>query len=124
MWAKKTLGILLSLILSLFALPYATPHLFAFGGGRQDAGQPREVEVTGRVRLVGTSRFPSLVISGEERDWFIDGGEREKLMGLQQQVVTVRAQKHTYEMRLANGLVSHSHYVLRNIVIVRVEGER
>jgi len=77
-----------------------------------------EVEVTGRVRLVGTSRFPSLVITNEERDWLIDDGEREKLMGLQQQVVTVRAQKHPYDVFLANGLFSHRHYVLRNIVIV------
>jgi len=111
---KKAMGILL-----LIMLLHATPHLFALGSG----GQPSEVEVTGRVRLVGTSRFPTLVISGEERDWFIADEERERLMALQQQVVTVRAQKHTYEVFFANGLVSHRHYVLRDTVIVRVGGE-
>jgi len=111
MLTKKTVGILLLLIL--------LPAPFAFGDAGQNVEQPMEVEVTGRVRLVGTSRFPSLVITGEERDWFIDDGEREKLMGLQQQLVRVRARKYAYEVFFANGLFSHRHYVLRNVVIVQ-----
>ena len=117
MRARKTTGVLL-----LLALLSATPRLFAFVGGGQSVGEAMEVEVTGRVRLVGTSRFPLLVITSGERDFFIDDDEHEKLMALQQQVVTVKAQKHTYEVFLANGLFSRRHYVLKNIVIVRVGG--
>jgi len=104
------------LCVTLYATLCATPNLFAL------ECRPEEVEVTGRVRLVGTSRFPSLVITGEERDWFVDDGELAKLMGLQQRIVTVRARKHIRQMVFANGLVSHSHHVLSDIVIVRVEG--
>ena len=43
-------------------------------------------------------------------------------MNLQQQIVTVRAQEYAYEVFLANGLLSHRYYVLRNIVIVSVKG--
>ena len=110
----------LAMVLLLLALLSATPHLFAFGGGGQSVEEPMEIEATGRVRLVGTSRFPSLVITYGERVLFIDDEEQEKLMDLQQRIVTVRAQKHTYEIFLANGLFSRRHYVLRNIVIVRV----
>jgi len=118
MRAKKTTAILLAL-----ALLHAIPHLSAFdAGGQESVGQPREVEITGRVRLVGTSRFPSLMIAGEERDWLVADDERDKLMDLQQRVVTVRAQEHTYEVVLANGLVSRRHHVLRGITVVRVGG--
>ncbi|MCL2194193.1 MAG: hypothetical protein FWB78_12465 [Treponema sp.] len=105
-------------VVILLLLLYTTPCLFAFGGGGQ---QSVEVEVTGRMRLVGTSRFPSLVITSERRDWFISDEEREGLMGLQQRVVTVMAEKYTYKVFLANGLLSRRHYVLRNVVIVSVD---
>jgi len=115
MSAGKTARVLL-----LLALLSITPRLFAFVGGGQNVGESTEVEATGRVRLVGTSRFPSLVITDGERDLFIDDAEREKLMDLQQQVVTVRARKYTYEVFLANGLLSLRYYILKDLVIVRI----
>jgi len=117
MRARKITGVLLSL-----ALLSATPRLFAIVDGGQSVGEALEVEMTGRVRLVGTGRFPLLVITSEGRDFFVDDEEREKLMALQQRVVTVKARKHTYEVFLANGLFSRRHYVLKDIVIVRVGG--
>jgi len=117
MRVKKTTGILLML-----ALLHAAVHLPAFVGEGQSAGEPREVEITGRVRLVGTSRFPSLVITGDGRDWFIEEGEQEKLMELQQQTVTVRGREYAYNVYFANGLVSRRQYVLKNITVVRVGG--
>ena len=110
----KTVGILLSLVL-LYAAPIALE-------GMESSGQPREVEVTGRVRLVGTSRMPSLVITTEGREWYIDHDGWEKLFDLQQQVVTVRAWENYRDMFFANGHPAGRRYILSNITVVRVGG--
>jgi len=111
--ARKTAAIF------LLALLCAAPSIPALGSRDQSAGQPRKIEATGVVRLVGTSLFPTLVITGEEREWHIDQREQEKLMGLQQQTVTVKAQEHSYELFFANGLSAGQRYVLRKIAIIR-----
>ena len=111
----KTVGILL-----LLALLYAVPNAFALGRG-ENADQPKGVEVTGRVRLVGNSPMSSLVITGEEREWHIDQGEQKKLMDLQHRVVTVRAREYYYDMFFANGLPAGRRYFLRNITVIRSE---
>jgi hypothetical protein len=85
--------------------------------GRGDL--PRgEVTVTGRVRLVGTAVFNDLVISdGEGRDWYVEGEDREKLAGKEQQQVTVRGSAETRDIILADGKKAGVRFVLRNITL-------
>jgi len=113
--------LLLTILLSIVA-----QNLLA-GGGRDDSTQPqrnenpaREIEATGRVRLVGSSFFPSLVISGEEREWHIYYGEQEKFLELQQQIITVRAQEYYQDLIFGNGLPAGRRFFLRNITVIRI----
>ena len=92
--------------------------LNALGGGEQDGSKPHKVEVTGRVRLVGSSPMTSLVITGESREWFIYSKEQDKLMHLQQQMVTVRAKEYYFDRVFANGMSAGRHYYLKDIVII------
>jgi hypothetical protein len=77
------------------------------------------VEVSGVVRLVGSSPFSSLVISGEDREWHIVPEEQKKLMDLQHQRVTVRGQEYYYDRTFANGTSAGRQYYLKKIVIVK-----
>ena len=85
---------------------------------RQRQGEPRKVEVSGRVRLIGNSPMTSLVISGDDREWYIEPGEQQKLMHLQQQTVTVRAVEYYHDMVFGNGSSAGRYYYLKNITLV------
>jgi hypothetical protein len=102
--------------LSLFFLCIAVN---AFAWGNRDGSKPHKVEVRGVVRLVGNSPFSSLVISGEDREWYIVPEEQKKLMDLQQQMVTVRGQEYYYDRTFANGTSAGRQYYIKNIVIVK-----
>jgi len=83
--------------------------------------QSTVVFASGRVRLVGTSLFPELVISGPDREWYIDRDEVYKLADLQQQQVTVEATETITELIWANGRSAGERRTLRDIVIIDVE---
>jgi hypothetical protein len=89
----------------------------AFALGERDA-KPRKVEVSGTVRMVGNSPMNSLVISNENRDWYIEPKEEKKLMPFQQQAVTVKAQEYYYDRTFADGSSAGRQYFLKKIVIV------
>jgi hypothetical protein len=92
--------------------------------GDAGAGEPlaeneemgdRQVRVSGRVRLVGSGLFPQLVISGEEREWYIDKEEESKLLEFQQQLVTVEGRESYTDLTFANGSPAGRRYTLKDI---------
>ena len=104
----------LSLFLFLFVFLYVAEPVM--GRGAKDDSKP--VEVTGMVRMVGSSPLTVLVISGENREWYIEPEEAQKLAHLQQQIVTVKASEYYEEMVLANGLSAGKRYHLKNITVI------
>jgi hypothetical protein len=109
---------ILAAVLLTFVLLYAAGFIYARGESEKDTVKPQRVEVSGRVRMVGSSPMTSLVISGETREWYVEAAEKDKLMHLQQQTVTVRAQEYYQDMVFANGLSAGRHYYLKNITVV------
>jgi hypothetical protein len=77
-----------------------------------------KVEASGRVRLVGSSPMTSLVISGKDREWYIESDEKEKLMHLQQQNVTVIANEYYEDRVFANGVSAGRFYFLKDIIVI------
>lgn len=85
-----------------------------------DAEEKSEiVQVTGVVRLVGSSLFSEIVIStSDRRNWYVTREDRDKLHDLQQQIVTVEGEEVIVEMRLANGRRTLTRRELHNIRII------
>jgi hypothetical protein len=62
------------------------------------------VELSGRVRLVGSEPFPDLVLTGkDDQDWYLEGSSRQVLRFYEQRTVKVRGRVELREMILANG---------------------
>jgi hypothetical protein len=78
-----------------------------------------KVQITGRVRLVGSALFAELVISNDEREWYVDKKEQKKLWDLQQQIVTVEGEESSMELTFANGTSAGTRYSLKNIKILK-----
>jgi hypothetical protein len=76
------------------------------------------LRVSGKVRLVGSAALSSLVISGEQGEWYVEGGERDKLMELQQRDVTVEGRPDSEEIILANGRRLGRRLILRDVRII------
>ncbi|MDR1256875.1 MAG: hypothetical protein LBJ86_03950 [Spirochaetaceae bacterium] len=93
------------------------------GGGSAGEAEPqnRLVRVSGRVRMVGTGIFPELVITGDDREWYIDKNEQTKLTDLQQRRVTVEGYESYSNLTFANGLPAGRRYTLKNIKLVNIE---
>jgi hypothetical protein len=92
--------------------------LGASGDQEERESKPQTVQVTGRVRLVGSSPQNVLVITGEKREWLIDKNDEKKLWDLQQQTVTVKGRETSREMHFANGKSAGVRYYLSKIKIV------
>lgn len=96
-------------------------------GGALETPPPRQetggemVRVSGRVRLVGSAPLSRLVVSGEEGDWYIEGGDWDALMGLQQRNVTVEGRRYTEDLVLANGQYLGKRLILRDARLIAVE---
>jgi hypothetical protein len=77
------------------------------------------VEVSGRVRLVGSASFPELVLTDKrDRDWYIDGASRKVLEAYEQRVVTVRGTLVLQKMILADGRVLETRRILTDLSLV------
>src|SRR6056297_1251442 len=84
----------------------------------QDVSEGERVEITGRLRLVGSASFNDLVITDDAgRDWYVDDSERKKLASYEQQVVTLRAIVKRREIVLANGKKLPDRRVLTKVVV-------
>jgi len=105
--------------LLLFFLLCIAANTFARGGEEKDHPKTRKVEISGKVRMVGNSPMTSLVISGENREWYIEPKEEKKLINFQQQTVTVRADEYYYDRVFANGASAGRQYYIKNIVVIR-----
>jgi hypothetical protein len=107
---------------------FTAGNLLPLGNKEKDQAKPRpseqqrdslrKVEVSGRVRLVGNSPMTSLVITGEDREWYVESGEKEKLMPLQQQNITVSANEYYEDRVFANGTSAGRYYFLRDIIVI------
>jgi len=102
------------LLALLFCLAAALPA----GGGRE---KEQVVQITGRVRLIGTGTFPELVIRVQDQEWYIDKDDREKLMDLQHRTVTVEGSESVRELKMANGMSAGERRTLKNIKIISIE---
>jgi len=98
-------------------------NLLPLGNKEKNKAKPlysdlQKVEVSGRVRLVGNSPMTSLVITGEDREWYVEPAEKEKLMQLQQQNVTVTATEYSEDRVFANGTSAGRYWFLKDITVV------
>jgi hypothetical protein len=76
------------------------------------------VEVSGRVRLVGSSPNTELVITGEDREWYVSAKDRKKLMKFQQRIVRVKGKESFVDLKFANGMSAGRRYILEDIRLV------
>jgi hypothetical protein len=104
--------------LPLVFLLCATIGLPAMGGNEKEGSTPIQVTVSGRVRLVGSSPITSLVISGEDREWYIAQPEEKKLMHLQQQTVTVSGKEYYFDYFFADGSSAGRRYFIKDITVI------
>jgi hypothetical protein len=91
------------------------------GSDGEASMQNRRVRVSGRVRMVGTGMFPELVITGEEREWFIDKDEQSILTDLQQRIVTVEGAESYADFTFANDMPAVRKYTLKDITLISVQ---
>ncbi len=79
------------------------------------------VQITGIVRLVGNSPFTELVVTTSKGEWYITKEEKEKLLNMQHQTVTVEGEETVRELRFASGRSAGKRRNLRNIKIISIE---
>jgi hypothetical protein len=105
-------------------LPFLLSATALMGLGKQDSSEklkgekPKTVQVTGRVRLIGSGPGIELVITGTNREWHIDKKDQDILWNLQQQNVTVEGRETSKEMTFANGTSAGTWYYLSDIKII------
>jgi hypothetical protein len=93
----------------------------ALGGKEKDTVKSNVVQVSGTVRLVGTSLFPEIVITGSENEWYVEKEEMSKLHDFQHRVVTVEGEETVVELRFASGISAGVRRTLRNIKVISIE---
>jgi hypothetical protein len=77
------------------------------------------VELSGRVRLVGSEPFPDLVLTGEDKeDWYLEGPDRRTLQAYEQRTLKVRGRAELRELSLANGRSLGFRRFLRDVEIL------
>ena len=112
--------VLLPLIICLVtALPavFIPTALSALGGREKDT----VVEVTGRVRLVGSAPLYELVITARDMEWYVAKEDERKLFDYQQRIVTVEGTETVTTLTFANGFPAGERRTLKNIKIISVE---
>ena len=117
--STRTLTNIMKKIILLLFFFVSITGLTAFGKKEKNEPQTQTVQVKGRVRLVGSSPLASLVLSGENREWYIDEKDQEKIMSLQQQIITVEGQEYYIDLTFANGRSAGRRYYLKDIRILK-----
>ena len=123
---KKPNMVMILLVVSLLAPFIVSPVKLSAFGRREQAETLPETEVaevlivTGAVRLVGNEPFSELVISGENREWYIAPTEEYKLRDLQQMIVTVEGIETVTNLRFANGFPAGERYTLDRITVKEI----
>lgn len=72
----------------------------------------KKEDITGRVRIVGTSIFPDAVISTEERDYYFDKKFFEEYAKYQGQIITIEAKVKKETLWLADKSKSFDRYTI------------
>jgi len=103
----------------LFGIFLLCSALLSAGGGKEKAAPV--VQVTGVVRLVGSSLFSELVITGSEKEWYVSKEDRDKLHDLQHRTVIIEGVETVTELKFANGFPAGQRRELRNIKIIEVQ---
>jgi hypothetical protein len=88
------------------------------GAARDSPVQGPKVRITGRLRMVGNSPFSELVISTEDREWYIDKKDEAPLRDLQQQIITVEGTETSIDLIFANGTPAGRRYTLRDVILI------
>jgi hypothetical protein len=79
------------------------------------------VQAGGIVRLVGGGPIPELVITGQDREWYVSREDEHLLKNLQHRTVTVEGYESIFELRFANGLYAGQRRTLKDIKIISIE---
>ncbi|MCL2832749.1 MAG: hypothetical protein FWD78_06235 [Treponema sp.] len=111
---------LLILLMSAILLPAP----LAAAGKKDTSPQNKNIpvtQVTGTVRLVGNEPFTQLVISANDKQWYIDSADESKLREFQHRIVTVEGTQTITEMTFANGRPAGTRYTLSNIKIIKIQ---
>lgn len=78
------------------------------------------VEVSGRIRLVGSDPFPDLVLTDDQgKDWYIDDASKAVVKGLEQQRVRVSAVVSLKTLKLANGTALPERKILSSVSVLK-----
>jgi hypothetical protein len=88
-------------------------------GGRKEKAVV--IQITGRVRLVGSDLFSELVITSPDGEWYIAKEEKNKLNDLQNRTVTIEGVETVTEMKFVNGLSAGKRRELKNIKIISIQ---
>ena len=86
-----------------------------------DQENPDIIQVTGVVRLIGTGNFPQIVITTEDKEWYLPKEDADKLFNLQHRKVTVEGEGSKRELKFASGRSAGTRYELRNIKIISID---
>ena len=95
---------------------FTTALVFAFGRRERVI----TVEVTGIVRMVGAGLLSEIVISGQEREWYVAKDEEYKLIDLQHRTITVEGVQTIIQLRFANGFPAGERYYLERVRVISV----
>jgi len=106
------------LFLTLAVFCVLGQFLYAKGNNEKKAD---EIVISGRVRLVGSGLINDLVITNDEKEWYIEKNESGKLWNLQQQNVTVSGKEYYIDLFFANGSPAGRQYFLKDIRIISVK---
>jgi hypothetical protein len=110
-------GRILFMPLLFIVLFLAGEHVMPLGSKESDS-KKETITVAGRVRLVGTALFSSVVVTDEEdQDWYVENEDREKLARFEQRQVTVTGEVEYQDIILANGEKVGVRRFLRNIKV-------
>ena len=82
---------------------------------------PHPVRVSGTVRVVGSSLFSELVVTGQEMEWYITPEEDYLLNDLQHQTVIIEGEETVTVLKFANGHIAGERRTLSNIKIVAIQ---
>jgi len=104
----------IALVLFLICLTAALP---AWGNKEKN----NVVKITGIVRLVGSGTFRELIISGQDKEWYIEKNDEQKLWDLQQKKVTVEGIETVKEIKFKNSQITGERRTLKDIKIISVE---
>jgi hypothetical protein len=99
----------------MFLFAIAACILFP-AAGRNTASE--KITVSGEILLVGNVPFVEMIIhDSRDRDWFIEGDDRELLNERVGQEVTVQGFPHETDLRLADGSKTFKRYSLSQIIV-------